>query len=177
MLWVMQTLKITTVVVYVANHKQWTKVAIMVIRVDVVITVNRLHSLHVTSMMQVITPRVCACARGKVISLSVCCCRCCQYENGQFGWSRHLSDLLSEQICQNQQKTGLSMLWNCSAQAMSVTNSAFLPMPVDHTYSLGHVFFRHVHNWPSMIGTCNGRQQTLCSFSRCCTWDMCSIEL
>ena len=46
--------------------------------------------------------------------------------------------------------------WNCSAPTTSITNSAFLLMPVDHTYILGHVLFAHVHNWPSIIG--NGRQ-------------------
>ena len=35
---------------------------------------------------------------------------------------------------------------NCSALATSITNSAFLAMPVDHPYLLGHVLFAGVHN-------------------------------
>ena len=45
---------------------------------------------------------------------------------------------------------------------MSVTNGAFLPMPVDHTYLLGYMLSAHAHNGPSMIG--NGCQQTLCHY-------------
>ena len=39
----------------------------------------------------IITPH--ACARGKVIGLSVCCCRCrCRHKNRQISRFRHLSD-------------------------------------------------------------------------------------
>ena len=57
---------------------------------------------------------------------------------------------------------------NRSALATSITNSAFLPipMPIDHTYLLGNVLFAHVHNWPSMTG--NGHQQTLFLYCHCC---------
>ena len=55
----------------------------------------------------IITPH--ACARGKAISLYVCCHHC-RHKNHQFGQSRYLSDLQSKQICRNQWKTGLSML-------------------------------------------------------------------
>ena len=42
---------------------------------------------------------------------------------------------------------------NCSALAMSGTNSAFLAMPVNHTYLLGHVLFAHVHNCLCMVAS------------------------
>ena len=35
---------------------------------------------------------------------------------------------------------------NHLTRATSVTNSAFLPIPVDHTYLMGHVLSVHAHN-------------------------------
>ena len=79
---------------------------------------------------------------------------------------------------------------NHSALATSVTNSAFLAMPVDYTYLLGHVLFACAHNCHCMTG--NGRQQALyCAYTaavcftapwilnqcRCYARDMCSREL
>ena len=48
---------------------------------------------------------------------------------------------------------------NRSAPATSLTNSAFLAMPVDRTYLLDHVLFAHAQNCSCMTG--NGHQQAL----------------
>ena len=71
---------------------------------------------------------------------------------------------------------------------MSVTNSAFLAMPVDHTYLLGQVLLAQVHNWPDMTGMVASRhctytavvcfaavQSQILDRCRCCAWGMCSV--
>ena len=51
---------------------------------------------------------LCACTWGEVIDLSVCCC---QHENSHFERSKHVHEQVAkEQIGQNQQITGFSML-------------------------------------------------------------------
>ena len=54
------------------------------------------------------------------------------------GQSRHLIDLKVKLICRNQQKKTKKNWPQCASnllvQATSVTNSAFIPMPIDHTY-------------------------------------------
>ena len=58
----------------------------------------------------------------------------------------------------------------CTGHNASVTNSAFLALPVDHTYLLGHVLFARAHNCHRITGS--GHQQALlyrrCMF-HCCT--------
>ena len=81
-----------------------------------------------------------------------------------------LGDLGSWATCKVNESIGIGKSWpqyasNCLTQATSVTNSAFLPMPVDHTYLVGHVLSAHAHNWPGRID--NGHQQTLCLYYHC----------
>ena len=80
----------------------------------------------------IITPQ--ACARGKVISLSVCCCRCCPQKTGIF-WDLQVQASREWHKTQNRQK---KLAYLCSYLLLTIhecNKSWFLyTMPIRHTY-------------------------------------------
>ena len=90
-------------------------------------------------------------ARGKAISLSICCYFCshyCQHKNGQISmsidiWATHKNNESVETF----EKFASYYASNCLVTSTSIyKNTVFLAMPIN--CAPGHVFSAHVHNLP-----------------------------